>query len=91
MSDPDLMLVLLRDIRAKVDTTNRKLDESVARIDSRIDELRDAVFASFDLIGEKLGDFVEQLRVMTHHQKVTVRTQIRSLDSRVTALERKVG
>jgi len=95
MPDPDLTLAILREIRAKLDETNTglnaKLDAAAARLDRRVDELRDAVFEGFDLIGEKLTDFAKQLLDMTHYQKVTVRNQIRSLDARVIALEQKVG
>ena len=92
MSDPDLVLTILRELRAKADQTDAKVDALTANVNAKFD----AIEARFDIVDQRLTvlevgvqHLSNDMHLVKAHLRKIVDTAIADLQRRVTRLEAK--
>lgn len=101
MTDSDLTLAILREIRDAVVSTNTRLDTTNARIDAinarvdegvaRLDQTNARLDKGFQGIVSILRHHETQVIMLGRYLKNRTEKDLRDLQARVTKLERKVG
>ncbi len=105
MTDSDLTVSILREIRdavvavnqnlsARIDGVSTRLDSVSSRLDgvsSRIDTLTEHLDQRFGVVETTLKDLSGQLVLVTRYLKHRTEVDIEDLRQRVTRLEAKVG
>ncbi|HTL35169.1 MAG TPA: hypothetical protein VL326_18705 [Kofleriaceae bacterium] len=92
MSDPDLILTLLRELRAKADATDAKVDALSAKIDSMDTRFE----ARFDIVDQRLTvlevavqHLSNDMHLVKAHLRKIVDTAIADLQRRMARIEAK--
>ena len=94
MTDSEITLSVLREIRDTVRTTNTKLDLFMEQVDKRfeqVDKRFEEVDVQFGHIGIALRDVGLQVMLLARYLKNRTEVDLVDLIERVTKLEAKVG
>ncbi|HUS31216.1 MAG TPA: hypothetical protein VMZ53_22050 [Kofleriaceae bacterium] len=87
MSDPDLTLAILRDIRRKLDHGFAQSKADLAALNARMSVLEQR----FDVLSDTVNSFGDDHRTLIGYVKKQLVLAIKTLDLRVSKLERKSG
>lgn len=93
-SDPDLVLEILRGIRAAAERTNAQLDvltQRVDRLSERVDDGFDHAEKKYSVIEHTLVDAGAQLLFLNRYLRNKTEGELEDLKLRVAKLEAKVG
>ena len=88
MSDPDLILTILRELRAKADVTDAKADSMNAKLDA-MDTRFDIVDQRLTVLEVGVQHLSNDMHLVKAHLRKIVDTAIADLQRRVTRLEAK--